>query len=183
MSHKFLSFGIVWEGFFCTVVLRSIQPQMVEKFRSHDGMKSDRETRSGGKDRCFGAIRNLKWTTMGMKWDLCCENKTPKSSWPETNLLRKKWYPIRKLRYVIVLITRDVISTLTNLTTWLCSQSFQFTLHIHAKLLLKVIQVRCWVHYLSLCLINSTKLDEKWKLLNFLSIARFIFLLHPILLD
>jgi hypothetical protein len=32
---------------------------MVDKFRSHDGMISDRETQSGGKDRCFGAIRNL----------------------------------------------------------------------------------------------------------------------------
>ena len=79
--------------------------------------------------------------------------------------------------------TRDVISTLTKLTTWLCSQPVQFTLHIHAKLLLKVIQVTCSVHYLCLCLTNSAKLDEKRKLLIFLSIACFIFLLHPILLD
>jgi hypothetical protein len=53
---------------------------MVEKFRNHDGMISDRATGGGGKDRCFGAIRNLKLTTMGMKWDLCCENKMPESN-------------------------------------------------------------------------------------------------------
>lgn len=149
---------------------------MVDKFRSRDGMISDRETRSDEKDECFRAIRNPKWTTMGMKWDLCCKNKIPKSSWPETNLLQKRWHSIKKLRYVIILITTDVISTLTNLTTWLCSHPVKFTLHIHAKLFLMVIRVRCSVHYLSFCLINSTKLDEKWKLLNFLSVACFIFL-------
>jgi hypothetical protein len=145
---------------------------MADKIRSHDGI-SDRETRSGRKDRCFGAIRNLDWTTMGMKWDLCCENKMPKSNWPETNLPQKIRYSIKKLRYVIILITRYVISVLTDLTTCLCSQPVQFTLHILAKLLLNVMQVKCSVHFLSLCLINSTNLDEKRKLLNFLSITCF----------
>jgi hypothetical protein len=33
---------------------------MVDEIRSHDGMISDKESRSGGKDSCFGAIRNLE---------------------------------------------------------------------------------------------------------------------------
>jgi hypothetical protein len=33
---------------------------MVDKFGIHDGMISDREIRSGGRERCYGAIRKLK---------------------------------------------------------------------------------------------------------------------------
>ena len=64
----------------CTVAVRSLQPQMVDKFRRHDGMISDRKIRSGGKNRCVIATRNLELTTVGIKWDLCCENKMPKSN-------------------------------------------------------------------------------------------------------
>jgi hypothetical protein len=61
------------------VVLRSLQPLMVDMFRSHDEIVSNREIRSCGRERCFGAIRNLKRTTKEMKLDNCCENTVPKS--------------------------------------------------------------------------------------------------------